>query len=107
MDETVITRHGFRRLREELERLAGEGRRQIAERLRYAATSEANPDENADYLGVREDQALLERRIALLEQRLSCARVVDPQLGNGRVDVGERVRLRDLDSNERLEIELV
>lgn len=107
MDESVITREGFERLSEELERLRGDGRREIAERLRHAAASEANPDENADYLGVREDQALLERRIALLEERLCSARVVEPQLGNGRIDVGERVRLRDLDSGERLELELV
>jgi transcription elongation factor GreA len=107
MNETVITREGFERLSEELERLTGDGRREIAERLRHAAASEANPDENADYLGVREDQALLERRIALLEERLRSAQVVMPQIGNGRIDIGERVRLRDLDSGERLELELV
>jgi transcription elongation factor GreA len=107
MNETVITPEGLQRLSEELERLSTDGRREIAERLRHAATSEANPDENADYLGVREDQALLERRIALLEQRLGSAQVVEPQVGNGRIDVGERVRLRNLDSGERLELELV
>jgi len=107
MDETVITRDGFERLSEELERLAGDGRREIAERLRHAAGSEANVDENADYLGAREDQALLERRIARLEERLRSARIVDPQPGNGRIDVGERVRLRNLESGERLELELV
>ena len=107
MDETVMTQQGLERLSEELERLTTEGRREIAERLRQVAASEVNPDENADYLGAREDQALLERRIALLEERLRSARVVEPQPGNGRVDVGERVRLRDLDSGERLELQLV
>jgi transcription elongation factor GreA len=107
MNDTVITPEGLQRLSEELERLSTDGRRAIAERLRHAAASEANPDENADYLGVREDQALLERRIALLEERLGRAQVVEPQVGNGRIDVGERVRLRNLDSGERLELELV
>src|SRR5581483_10168500 len=107
MHETVITREGLERLSRELERLTGEGRRAITERLRQAAAGEANPAENADYLSVREEQALLERRIALLEERLRSARVVDPQPGNGRIDVGERVRLRDLQSGERLEVELV
>src|SRR6185437_1905115 len=68
---------------------------------------EANRAESMEYFGVREDQAALERRIALLEQRLRAARVVDPQLGNGRIDVGECVRLRNLASGERLELELV
>lgn len=107
MDETVITREGLARLNEELERLATDGRREIAERLRHAVASEANRNENADYVAVREDQALLERRIALLQERLASARIVEPEPGNGRVDVGERVRLRDLDSRERLELELV
>jgi transcription elongation factor GreA len=107
MRETVITRDGLERLSAELARLSSQGRREIAERLRHAAASEANRVENADYLAVLEDQALLERRIAVLEDRLGSAELVEPQHGNGRVDVGEWVRLRDLDSQERLEIELV
>ena len=107
MHETVITRAGLARLSEELERLRTSGRRRIAERLERAAATEANRAESADYLDALDEQALLERRIALLEERLRAARLVEPQLGNGRVDVGERVRLRDLDSGERLELELV
>jgi transcription elongation factor GreA len=107
MNETVITREGRERLGEELERLTTEGRRAVAERLRVAAASEANAAENADYLGAREEQAQLERRIALLEEKLRAARLVEPRPGNGRIDVGERVLLRDLDSGERLELELV
>ena len=107
MHETVITRAGLARLSEELERLRTAGRRRIAERLERAAASEGNRSESADYLDAREEQALLERRIALLEERLGAARLVEPQPGNGRVDIGERVRLRDLDSGERLELELV
>jgi transcription elongation factor GreA len=107
MQETVITREGFERLNAELERMTTDGRREITERLRHAAASEANRAESADYLGVREDQALLEHRIALLEERLHAAQVVEPQSGDGRIDVGERVRLRDLNSGKRLEVELV
>jgi transcription elongation factor GreA len=107
MHETWITREGLERWSAELERLATEGRREIAERLRQAATTETNHAENADYLGVREDQALLERRIALLEDRLRSAQVVEPQFDNGSIDVGECVRLRDLNSGKRLELELV
>jgi transcription elongation factor GreA len=107
MHATLITRDGLERLSAELEQLTTYGRREIADRLRRAAATEANREENADYLGVREDQASLERRIALLEDRLRSAQVIDPQPGNGRVDVGERVRVRALDSGERLELELV
>jgi transcription elongation factor GreA len=107
MNETVITRKGLRRLSNELERLKTDGRRSIAERLRHAAASETNRAESADYREARAEQALLERRIALLEQRLGSARLIKPRLGNGRVDVGERVRVRDLSSGERLDLEIV
>jgi transcription elongation factor GreA len=107
MDETVMTRDGFRRLSEELERLKTDGRRSIAERLQGVAASEANRAESADYLDARTEQARLEQRIGLLEERLCSAALVEPCLGNGRVDVGERVRVRDLVSGERLDLELV
>jgi transcription elongation factor GreA len=107
VDETVITRAGLARLSDELERLTGEGRREIAERLKRAVANETNQAENADYLAVRDDQVLLERRIAQLEERLLSAQLSDPDPENGRVDVGERVRLRALDSGKRLEVELV
>jgi transcription elongation factor GreA len=107
MQEAVITREGLARLSGELEYLTTVGRRMIAVRLEEAAASEASRWQSAEYLAARDAQALLERRIALLEERLGGARVVDPQPGNGRVDVGERVRLLDLDSGERLDVELV
>jgi transcription elongation factor GreA len=107
LNEPVITRDGLRRLSDELERLKKDGRRAIAERLRHAASSESNRGENSDYLDARAEQALLERRIAQLDERLRSAKVVEPQLGNGRVDVGERVHVFDLASGERLELELV
>jgi len=107
MNEFVITPEGRARLEAELEHLTNEGRREIAERLEHAAAGESNRAENAEYLTVCEDQALLERRIALLTERLLSAEVIEPQLGNGRVDVGERVRVRELESGARLELELV
>lgn len=107
METTVITREGLARLAEELDRLTGEGRREIADRLRLAAALEANSLESANCVGVREDQARLEQRIAVLRDRIDVAQVVDPDPDNGRVDVGERVRVRDLESGERFEFDLV
>lgn len=107
MHELVITRAGFDRLSGELGRLKLSGRREMADRLRQAASSEANRVENAEYIETREAQAQLERRIALLEGALRSAQVVEPRLGNGRVDVGERVRVREVGSGHSLELELV
>jgi transcription elongation factor GreA len=100
----LITKVGLARLRAELERLKTDGRRFVAERLNQAAGSQANRAENADYLEARSEQAVLEHRIAVLEQRLRSAQLVEPRLGNGRIDVGERVRVHDLTSGEQLEL---
>ena len=107
MHELVITKDGFERLTEELERLKGEGRRLVSGRLRRAVSSEANLAQNAEYLDAREEKLRLEQRILLLKGRLQTARIVAPRLGNGRVDPGERVRVREVASGRSLELELV
>jgi transcription elongation factor GreA len=107
VDELVITIEGFRRLKKELERLKGEERRRVADRMRRARTGEANLAQNMEYHEAREEKIQLERRIGLLSQRLRSARVVGPCLGNGRVDLGETVRVREVVSGHSLELELV
>ena len=107
MDDLVITREGFDRLYEQLERLKGEERRRVADRLRRATTTEANLTQNMEYLDAREEKLELERRIFLLRERLHEAKVVEPRPGNGRVDPGERVRVREIVSGRSLELELV
>lgn len=106
MQETPITPGGLDRLTAELERLTTTGRDEIAARLRHALGGTTNLAEDGDYQAVRDDQARLEARIALLERRLASARVCPPS-PNGLVDVGERVRVRDLDTGTRLELEIV
>jgi transcription elongation factor GreA len=107
MIETAITSEGLARLEAELEQLKTAGRAQIAERIRAASMAEANAVESIDFQDAREDQAMLERRIALLEHRVANATVVEPNGRNGIVDVGERVHLRDLETEERVEYDLV
>jgi transcription elongation factor GreA len=107
MREALITPDGLARLTEEFDHLCDVRRREVAERIRHALSTDANSAENADYLDAREDHALLERRIAILQERIASAQLVEPDSSNGTVDVGERVRLRDMDTGEQVEFELV
>jgi len=107
MHELVITSKGYARLNAELERLKSEERLRVADRLRRATTTEANLTQNTEYLDAREEKIQLERRIGMIQERLRWARVVKPRLGNGRIDVGERVRVREVMSGHSLELELV
>jgi len=103
----AITPAGHRSLREELDRLKREGRERVAERIREALASAADRTENSDLRQAREEQELLERRIAILEERLAAADVVEPDPSNETLELGERVRLRDLDSRRTVEYVLV
>jgi hypothetical protein len=59
MNEMLITPAGLARLEAELDRLRTDGRRDAAERLRHAATTEADVTESADYRVAREEKERL------------------------------------------------
>jgi transcription elongation factor GreA len=107
MNEMLITPAGLARLEAELDRLRTEGRRHAAERLRHAATTEADVTESADYRVAREEKDRLEARIAQLEQRLAETEIAEADDGNDVIDLGERVRLRNLDTGTRTEYVVV
>ena len=107
MREPLITPAGLSRLSSELDHLKTAGRREIALRLQHAFATEADPSANGDYLFAREEQAMLEARIARLEERLGAARVVEADMANDVVDLGECVRLRNVDTGKRHRYELV
>jgi transcription elongation factor GreA len=107
MSEALITRDGLMRLTDELEHLTSGGREEIAERLRHAVSTDANILENSDYHDALKDLAALERRIALLQQRIHSAHVVEPDRSSDALEVGERVRVRAVATGETAEYELV
>ena len=107
MKETVLTRDGFEKLKEEIEYLSTEKRREVAERIKQAREF-GDIAENSEYDDAKNEQMMLEHRIAQLEERLRGARVVDvAELEKGVVGVGTTVRLKDLDANETAEYQIV
>jgi transcription elongation factor GreA len=106
MKDTLLTADGMDSLEHELEQLRAR-RAQIAEQLRVASAAEGNRLENAEYLFALEDQALLERRIAILEHRRREAEVVEADPTDGAVGIGEPVRVRDLDSGDVIHYRIV
>jgi len=72
----AITAEGLDALKAELERLEGEGRREMARRI-AAARELGDLKENAEYHIAKEDQAHLETKIKRLRERLRTAVVVE------------------------------
>ncbi len=95
MKEVILTPDGYKKLQAEIEYLANAKRREIADRIRDAREF-GDIAENAEYDSAKNEQAHLEARIAMLEERLKSARVVTKkEIKSGEVSVGTKVRLRD------------
>ena len=76
MKEVILTPEGFKKLKEEIDHLSTDKRRQVADRIRVAREF-GDIAENAEYDDAKNEQALLEGRIAQLEERLRRATVID------------------------------
>ncbi len=104
-DGLLITADGYEQLRAQLDSLRDEGRRDLVERLRDARL-DGDVADNPALLDVLEEHAQLERRIAVLEDQLAQVRVVAPTRG-GVAGLSTRVRVRDVETGETAEYELV
>jgi transcription elongation factor GreA len=105
--EVILTPEGYKKLQEEIELLSTTRRQEIAERIRVAREF-GDIAENAEYDSAKNDQAHLEARIAMLEERLKNARVVTKkEIKSGEVSVGTTVRLKDMSSNKTVEYHIV
>ena len=94
-----MTRAGYERLKEELDRLKRVDRHAIT---RAIAEARAHGDlsENAEYHAAREKQGFIEARINELEAKVGTAEVLDPPTSGDRVTFGSTVRLEDEDGKE-------
>ncbi len=87
--------------------LRTDGRRDIAERIRVAREF-GDIAENAEYDDAKNHQAMLEHKIAQLEERLAHARVISASdVDTSVVSVGSVVRLRDLAAKQSIEYHIV
>jgi transcription elongation factor GreA len=89
-----MTRAGFERLKDELERLKRVERPAI---IKAIAEARAHGDlsENAEYHAAREKQSFVEGRINDLEGKVGGAEVIDAPSGGDRVTFASTVRLED------------
>ena len=107
MKEVLLTPKGYERLKQEIELLSTEKRREVAERIRHAREF-GDIAENSEYDDAKNEQALLEHRIATLEDRLRSARVIaKADIKKDEVSVGSKVKLKDMSTNKTVEYFIV
>src|SRR5438128_9257178 len=98
--EVILTPEGLSRLQEELEELQTVRRREVAERIKEAREF-GDISENSEYDDAKNEQMMLEARIATLEEKLRSATVIDAsELDNDVVRVGATVNVADGDGKK-------
>jgi transcription elongation factor GreA len=93
--DVILTPEGLEKLKSEIEYLSGEKRREVAERIKEAREF-GDISENSEYDDAKNEQMMLEARIASLEEKLRSATVIDSsELDTNVVRVGVTVDVTD------------
>lgn len=91
--EVVVTHEGYQKLEQELDNLRTVKRKEVAEKIKVAR-GYGDLSENAEYDAAKEEQAVVEARIADLEATLKVARIIDDNdLSNDTVSIGMKVKI--------------
>ena len=105
--ETVFTPEGLEELKSKVERLRGERRREVAERIKEAREF-GDIAENSEYDDAKNEQAMLEKQIADLEEKLRSARVIDETaVDTDQVGVGVTVHVKDQKTEKSTKFRIV
>ncbi len=105
--QAVITPEGLEKLKAEIEHLSTTKRREVAARIKEAREF-GDISENAEYDDAKNEQALLEGRIAQLEERLRRALVIDEKaLNTEEVGFGSVVHVKDQKTGDSQKFHIV
>jgi transcription elongation factor GreA len=105
--QSVITQEGLEKLKEDIEYLSTIKRREVAERIKEAREF-GDIAENAEYDDAKNEQALLEQRIAQLEERSRRSEVIDSKdVDTTAVGVGTTVHVKDQKSGDSQKFQIV
>ena len=105
--ETVLTPEGLEELKTRIHYLRGERRREVAERIKEAREF-GDITENSEYDDAKNEQAMLEKQISDLEEKLASARVINEQdVDTDVVSVGATVHMKDQKTEKSTKFKIV
>lgn len=92
--QVILTKEGLEKLENELEELKSVKRKEVAEKIKVAL-SFGDLSENSEYDEAKNDQAIVEARIADIEVMLKNVKVIDEdELSNENIHIGSKVEVR-------------
>lgn len=106
-DVAYYSAEGLKKLRDELEQLEHVDRPRVTKAI-ADARDKGDLSENAEYHAAKEEQSMLEYKIAQMKNTLSKARLIDESLlDNSKVLALSKVKIRNLDNKMEFEYTLV
>ena len=107
MKDVILTPEGLNELKAKIEYLSTERRQEVAERIREARAF-GDIAENSEYDDAKNEQAMLEKQIADLEEKLRGATVIDETaVSTDVVSVGTVVHVKDQSSDKSVKYKIV
>nr|WP_319489404.1 transcription elongation factor GreA [uncultured Caproiciproducens sp.] len=92
--QVILTKEGLEKLENELDELKSVKRKEVAEKIKVAL-SFGDLSENSEYDEAKNDQAIVEARIADIEVMLKNVKVIDEnELSNENIHIGSKVEVR-------------
>jgi transcription elongation factor GreA len=105
--EIVLTPQGLEDLKQKIEFLSNDRRREVAERIKEAREF-GDISENSEYDDAKNEQAMLEKQIADLEDKLRSASVIDQDaVTTDIVSVGATVHVKDQKTDKSVKYTIV
>ena len=105
--ETILTPQGLEDLKSKIELLRTERRREVAQRIKEAREF-GDISENSEYDDAKNEQAMLEKQISDLEEKLRNARVIDAKsVDTDVVSVGVTVHVKDQKTDKSTKFKIV
>ncbi len=101
--DKCYTKEGLKKLKEELQYLEKEKRKEVAEKLKFAA-SFGDLSENSAYDDAKNEQNVLETKIAKLRETIKEANVVETAQGDDFVQIGSKVTVKTNGEKKQYEI---
>ena len=101
--QTLVTREGLKKLKDELEHAENVKRREVAQRLKEAI-SFGDLSENSEYEDAKNEQALTEGRISELKRMIKTAKIIVEKKSSGKtVKIGSTVTIQNLTDHDEPE----
>src|SRR6202790_5414118 len=105
--DVILTPEGLEKLQSELDYLSTDKRREVAERIKEAREF-GDITENSEYDDAKNEQAMLESRIASLAEKLRMATVIQTKdLSTDVVQIGSVVHVKDVKTGKSVKYTIV